>query len=200
VKRKGVAARRGLKEARSEIATRRTEIGYEAGLAGRAGRKSREVRTIKRRGCPRGLRPPRGVPTARRKSAEGAVAGAMRRRPNGPPQGLKERATSPGVSWAQRDRHPTGVALDRRGPGRSRALSRTRGRSSHGDRRTRKPRRSVTARMSKRPCERSNATKVERSLPPWHGHGPDAQGVCSSRHFLTAASVFSMCFSAWESV
>jgi hypothetical protein len=29
--------------------------------------------------------------------------------------------------------------------------------------------------------------------------GPDAQGLCSSRHFLTTASVFSMCFSAWES-
>src|SRR3954466_3072248 len=35
-KRKGVAARRGLKEAWSETATRRTETGYEAARAGRA--------------------------------------------------------------------------------------------------------------------------------------------------------------------
>src|ERR687893_5244 len=35
-KRKGVAARRGLKEAWSETATRRTETGYEAARVGRA--------------------------------------------------------------------------------------------------------------------------------------------------------------------
>jgi len=40
VKRKGRTARDCLKEAWSEIATRRTEIGYEAALVGRAGRKS----------------------------------------------------------------------------------------------------------------------------------------------------------------
>jgi hypothetical protein len=40
VKRKGGTARDCLKEAWSEIATRRTEIGYEAGLVGRAGKQS----------------------------------------------------------------------------------------------------------------------------------------------------------------
>src|SRR3954453_21431800 len=39
-KRKGGTARNRLKEAWSKIATRRTETGYEAGLVGRAGRKS----------------------------------------------------------------------------------------------------------------------------------------------------------------
>jgi hypothetical protein len=41
VKRKGGTARDRLKEAWSEIATRRTETGYEAALVGRAGRTSR---------------------------------------------------------------------------------------------------------------------------------------------------------------
>lgn len=40
MKRKGGTARDRLKEAWSEIATRRTETGYEAALVGRAGRKS----------------------------------------------------------------------------------------------------------------------------------------------------------------
>ena len=40
MKRKGGTARDRLKEAWSEIATRRTETGYEAVLVGRAGRKS----------------------------------------------------------------------------------------------------------------------------------------------------------------
>jgi hypothetical protein len=37
VKRKGRTARDCLKEAWSKVATRRTEIGYEAALVGRAG-------------------------------------------------------------------------------------------------------------------------------------------------------------------
>ena len=41
MKRKGGTARDRLKEAWSEIATRRTATGYEAALVGRAGRKSR---------------------------------------------------------------------------------------------------------------------------------------------------------------
>ena len=41
MKRKGGTARDRLKEARNEIAVRRTETGYEAALDGRAGRKSR---------------------------------------------------------------------------------------------------------------------------------------------------------------
>jgi hypothetical protein len=40
VKRKGGTARDRLKEAWSEIATRRTATGYEADMIGRAGRKS----------------------------------------------------------------------------------------------------------------------------------------------------------------
>src|SRR5208283_2789773 len=38
-KRKGGTARDRLKEARSKVATRRTDIGYEAVLVGRAGRR-----------------------------------------------------------------------------------------------------------------------------------------------------------------
>jgi hypothetical protein len=40
-KRKGVAARRGLKEARSKSASRWTRTGFEADSAGRAGKGSR---------------------------------------------------------------------------------------------------------------------------------------------------------------
>jgi hypothetical protein len=40
---------------------------------------------------------------------------------------------------------------------------------------------------------------VERLLEEANALSTDAQGLCSSRHFLTAASVFSMCFSALES-
>ena len=92
MKRKGGTARDRLKEAWSEIATRRTETGYEAALVGRAGRKSRSPYPSRARvvnpagargrlqGLPQeictvssGLREPQGSLTAAQKSAEGVV-------------------------------------------------------------------------------------------------------------------------------
>ena len=97
-KRKGVAARRGLKEARSEAATRRTETGYEAARVGRADDLPRSPYPSKVRGCRSGgcavkaveltsgglrrvpvtgLRGPRGSLTPVQKSAEGIVGRAV---------------------------------------------------------------------------------------------------------------------------
>ena len=97
MKRKGGTARDRLKEAWSEIATRRTETGYEAALVGRAGRKSRspypsKARSIKGQNCKSGgcarkaagltpgdlhrvlrERKPQGSLTAAQKSAKGVV-------------------------------------------------------------------------------------------------------------------------------
>src|SRR4051812_7411973 len=96
VKRKGGTARDRLKEARSEIAIRRTGTGYEAAPAGRAGTQSRspypskagtvnptDVRgrtlglpqeiCIVSDGNPAGLRGPQGRLTTAQKSAEGVV-------------------------------------------------------------------------------------------------------------------------------
>jgi len=101
VKRKGGTARDRLKEARNEIAVRRTETGYEAVLDGRAGRKSRSpypstVVTVnpadvrgRKLGLPQeicavstgnadGLRRPQGHLTAAQKSAEGVVCAGQR--------------------------------------------------------------------------------------------------------------------------
>jgi hypothetical protein len=50
-KRKGVVARRGLKEAWSKDASRWTRTGYEAYGAGRAGKRQRSPLSIKGTGC-----------------------------------------------------------------------------------------------------------------------------------------------------
>ena len=97
-KRKGVAARRGLKEAWSEAATRRTETGYEAARVGRADDLPRSPYPSKARGCRSGgsaakaveltsgglrrvpvtgLKGPRGPLTPAQKSAEGIVGRAV---------------------------------------------------------------------------------------------------------------------------
>jgi hypothetical protein len=97
-KRKGVAARRGLKEAWSEAATRRTETGYEAARVGRADDLPRSPYPSKVRGCRSGgcavkaveltsgdlrrvsvtrLREPQGSLTPVQKPAEGIVGRAV---------------------------------------------------------------------------------------------------------------------------
>ena len=118
MKRKGGTARDRLKEAWSEIATRRTETGYEAALVGRAGRTSRspypsKARTVNPagvRGRLRGL--PQEICTASfgtegvaRLPDRGAEVSKGRSRPlrwlkarTVPDEGLKERASSSGVS------------------------------------------------------------------------------------------------------
>ena len=118
MKRKGGTARDRLKEAWSEIATRRTETGYEAALVGRAGRKSRspypsKARTVNPagvRGRLRGLPqeicavslgtegaarlPDRGAEVSRGRSSRASGEG-----PNGPLiEGLKARANRTEVS------------------------------------------------------------------------------------------------------
>jgi hypothetical protein len=112
VKRNGGTARDRLKEAWSEIATRRTETGYEAALVGRAGRKSRSpypsrARTVNpaARGRQQGL--PQEICTvsfgtegAARLPDRGAEVSKGRSRPlrwlkarTVPEKGLKERAS-----------------------------------------------------------------------------------------------------------
>ena len=97
-KRKGVAARRGLKEAWSEAATRRTETGYEAARVGRADDLPRSPHPSRACGCRSGgcavkaveltsgdlrrvsetrLRGPQGSLTPAQKSAEGIVGRAV---------------------------------------------------------------------------------------------------------------------------
>jgi hypothetical protein len=118
VKRKGGTARDRLKEAWSEIATRRTETGYEAALVGRAGRKSRSpypsrARTVNPAGVRGRLRDlPQEICTvsygtegAARLPDRGAEVSKGRSRPlrrlkarTVPEKGLKERASSSGVS------------------------------------------------------------------------------------------------------
>jgi len=118
VKRKGRTARDCLKEAWSEIVTRRTATGYEAALVGRAGRKSQSpypsrARTVNPAGVRGRLR---GLPqeiciaslgtedVARRPDPDAEVSrGHIRtpRRPKArtvPDKGLKERASRSGVS------------------------------------------------------------------------------------------------------
>ena len=97
-KRKGVAARRGPKEAWSKAATRRTETGYEAARVGRADDLPRSPYPSKVRGCRSGGRAvkaveltsgdlrrvsatrlggPQGTSTPAQKSAEGIVGRAV---------------------------------------------------------------------------------------------------------------------------
>jgi hypothetical protein len=97
-KRKGVVARRGLKEAWSKTATRRTATGYEAARVGRADDLPRSPYPSKARGCRSGgcagkaieltsgdlrrvsetrLRRPRGTLNPAQKSAEGIVGRAV---------------------------------------------------------------------------------------------------------------------------
>ena len=112
MKRKGGTARDRLKEAWNEIATRRTEIGCEADMVGRAGRQSQspypsravtvnpaDVRGRKlglpqeicavSEGSADGLRRPQGHLTAAQKSAEGVVGRFSGRRPERSPQGVE---------------------------------------------------------------------------------------------------------------
>ena len=121
MKRKGGTARDRLKEAWSEIATRRTATGYEADMVGRAGRKSQSpypskamavnpagargrLRDLPREICavsqgqPDGLREPQGTD-------RGAEVSRGRSRPprrlkarTVPDKGLKERASSSDIS------------------------------------------------------------------------------------------------------
>ena len=108
MKRKGGTARDRLKEAWSEIATRRTATGYEADMDGRAGRTSQSpypsramavnpagvrgrLRGLPQEICavsqgqPDGLREPQGALTAAQKSAEGVVGRFGGRRPERSP-------------------------------------------------------------------------------------------------------------------
>jgi hypothetical protein len=118
VKRKGRTARDCLKEAWSEIATRRTEIGYEAALVGRAGRQSQSPYPSRARAVnPAGVRGRlRGLPqeiciaslwtegVARRPDPDAEVSKGHSRMPwrpkarTVPDKGLKERASSSGAS------------------------------------------------------------------------------------------------------
>jgi len=118
VKRKGRTARDCLKEAWSEIATRRTATGYEAALVGRAGRKSQSpypssARTVNPAGVRGRLR---GLPqeicivshgtedVARRPDHDAEVSRGHSRTPRHPKartvpgKGLKERASRSDVS------------------------------------------------------------------------------------------------------
>ena len=109
MKRKGGIARDRLKEAWSEIASRRTETGYEAAVIGRAssterspypsriiavnlagarGRLSdlpREICRVSRQG----LGWLQSHLTARQKSAEGVIGQAIGRRPERSPRGVE---------------------------------------------------------------------------------------------------------------
>ena len=97
-KRKGVSARRRLKEAWSKTTTRRTETGYEAARVGRADDLPRSPHPSRARGCRSGgcavkaveltsgdlrrvsetrLRGPQGPLTPAQKSAEGIVGRAV---------------------------------------------------------------------------------------------------------------------------
>ena len=118
MKRKGGTARDRLKEAWSEIATRRTETGYEAALVGRAGRTSQSPYPSKARTVnPAGVRGRRqglpqeicavsiGTEGAARLPDRDAEVSRGRSRPlrrlkarTVPDEGLKERASSSGVS------------------------------------------------------------------------------------------------------
>ena len=118
MKRKGRTARDCLKEAWSEIATRRTEIGYEAALVGRAGRQSQSPYPSRARAVnPAGVRGrlrdlPQEICTvslgtegAARLPDRGAEVSKGHSRPlrrlkarTAPDEGLKERASSSGLS------------------------------------------------------------------------------------------------------
>ena len=122
MKRKGGTARDRLKEAWNEIATRRTATGYEAALAGRAGRKSQSpypsrARTVnpagvrgRLRGLPQEICAVSAQATERTGGAarlpdRGAEVSRGRSRPlrwskarTVPDEGLKERASSSDVS------------------------------------------------------------------------------------------------------
>lgn len=122
VKRKGGTGRDRLKEAWSEIATRRTEIGSEAELAGRAGRKSQSPYPSRTRAVnPAGVRgrlwglpqeicivSPRGTwgtedavrrPDRDAEVSRGHSRSACRLKARTvPDEGLKERASSSDVS------------------------------------------------------------------------------------------------------
>jgi len=109
VKRKGGTARDCLKEAWSEIASRRTETGYEAVMIGRASRTERSpypsrITAVNPAGVrgrlsdlPReicrvsrlGLGWSQGHLSSRQKSAEGVVGQAIGRRPERSPQGIE---------------------------------------------------------------------------------------------------------------
>ena len=122
MKRKGGTARDRLKEAWSEIATRRTATGYEADMAGRAGRKSQSpypsramavnpagvrgrLRDLPREICVVSSRETGRTEAAARLPDRGAEVSRGRSRPRRwlkartvPEKGLKERASSSGVS------------------------------------------------------------------------------------------------------
>jgi hypothetical protein len=122
VKRKGGTARDRPKEAWNEIATRRTETGYEAALVGRAGSHSRSpypsramavnpagvrgrLRDLPREICAVSSRETGRTEAAARPPDRGAEVSRGRSRPlrrlkarTVPDEGLKERASSSDIS------------------------------------------------------------------------------------------------------
>ena len=122
MKRKGGTARDRLKEAWSEIATRRTATGYEADMVGRAGRKSQSpypskamavnpagvrgrLRDLPREICTVSCRKTGRTEAAARRPDRDAEVSSGRSRPlrrlkarTVPDEGLKERASSSDIS------------------------------------------------------------------------------------------------------